>query len=149
MTPAELRAVVLSLPARQPITDEYERWPTPSNTWYEHQQQHLDGWLNEYNTPGAYRRTRLDGDARDFYQHFRCVAGLLWLAEALGIDQALLRDAIVDVIAAGANPSSQCGAFRRRVPWTMVEPLAAEQLAALPRRRGVASRILRRGHADA
>ena len=141
MTPAELRAVVLSLPARQPITDEYEGWPIPSKAWYKHQKQHLDGWLNEYNTPGAYQRARLDGDARDFYQRFRCVAGLLWLAEALGIDDALLRKAVEDVIAAGANPSSQCGAFRKRVPWTLIEPLAAETLAALPRRSGVSAVI--------
>lgn len=149
MTPAELRSVVLSLPARQSITDAFEAEHRQSDWSAGNQRQHLDGWLAGYNTPGAYNRTRLGGDARDFYQRFRCVGGLVWLAEALGVDGNLLESAIVDVIAAGANPSSQCGAFRKRVPWTMIEPLAVEQLAALPRRRGVASRILRRGHADA
>ena len=133
MTPAELRSVVLNLPARHPITDAFESEHRQADGWAGNQQVHLERWLDQYNTPGAYGRTRLDGDARDFYQRFRNVGGLLWLAEALGVDGDLLEFAIVDVLAAGPNWSSQCGAFRRRVPWTLIEPLAVEKLASRPK----------------
>lgn len=143
MTPAELRAVVLRLAPHQPITDVFEAEHRQADGWAGNQQVHLERWLGQYNTPGAYTRSRLDGDARDFYQHFRNVGGLLWLAESLGIDRDLLKSALVDVLAAGPNWSSQCGAFRRRVPWTLIEPLAAEKLASRPKR-GRLSEVLSR-----
>lgn len=125
LTPMQLREVVRTLSASTPVTDEYEAGRT-GKARHRSQQEHLLGWLAEYNGPGAYRRKTHTGTARDFYQRFRCVAGLLWLAEALGEDQQILRAAVADVLAAGSNPSSQCAAFRRKVPWTRVEELLAE-----------------------
>lgn len=109
---------------------------TPRKAWYSHQKQHLEGWLAEYNGPGAYNRTTHDGTARDSYQRFRCVAGLLWLAEALGESPDVLRSAVADIDAAGANLSSQCAAFRRAVPWERIEDLLRERKPT-PRRRGL------------
>lgn len=126
LTPMELREVIGLLPASMPITDEYEAGSGRKKTWYRSQKEHLQGWLAGYNGPGAYNRKTYTGTARDFYQRFRCVAGLLWLAEALGEDPHVLRGAISEVRAAGSNLSSQCGAFRRQVPWTRIEELLAE-----------------------
>lgn len=132
MTPRELRRIVGRLPASQPVTDAYEesiaattQSSRNAKVWYTTQKQHLRGWLSEYNGPGAYGRRGHDGDARAFYQRFQCVAGLLWLAEALGEDEATLAAAVDDVVAAGPRAASQCGAFRRRVPWERIESLIA------------------------
>lgn len=126
LTPMQLREVICTLPASVPITDEYEGSEPERKVWYRSQKEHLQGWLAGYNGPGAYNRATYTGTARDFYQRFRCVAGLIWLAEALGEDPLVLRAAVTDVRAAGSNLSSQCAAFRRAVPWTRIEELLAE-----------------------
>lgn len=127
---ADLLRVVDQLPVRQPITDAFERQRADSRqssrnprTWYGSQKEHLHGWLAEYNGPGAYGRRDHHGDARQFYQRFQCVAGLLWLAEALGESPEVLRAAVADIDVAGSRNASQCAAFRRRVPWERIEEL--------------------------
>ncbi|USI91691.1 hypothetical protein [Rhodococcus pyridinivorans] len=135
LTPAQLREVISSLPASLPITDEYEAGNSGKKVWYRSQKEHLQGWLAGYNGPGAYNRKTHTGTARDFYQRFRCVAGLLWLAEALGEDSQMLRGAVADVYASGSNPSSQCAAFRRRVPWARIEELLVEHDGTQGKRR--------------
>jgi len=137
-TPQQLRDVIGTLPASLPIADDYEAAGTGrpgKKVWYRTQKEHLQGWLSQYNGPGAYNRKTFDGTARDFYQRFRCVAGLIWLAEALGEDPEVLRAAVADVRAAGPNPSSQCAAFRRKVPWTRIEELLTAHEHTVKKRR--------------
>ncbi|WP_206615321.1 hypothetical protein [Rhodococcus spongiicola] len=140
MTPAQLRDIVLTLPAHCPITDAFES-PRSGNVWYATQKEHLTGWLAEYNGPGAYGRKNHDRDARAFYQHFRCAPGLLWLAEALGEDPEVLRTGVAAIQAAGSNLSSQCAAFRRTVPWERIEELIETHEAR--RSRTVKARVVR------
>lgn len=121
--------VVARLDPRQLLTDGFEGRPDTSHTRYGSQREHLLGWLTEYGGPGAYRRKNPGRDARFFYSHFRCAPGLLYLAEALGEERDALRKAITAVESAPANPSSQCAAFRRHVPWTRIEELIAERAA--------------------
>ena len=120
-----LRKIIRRLPEDQPVTDEFEFGA--GTAWYRSQREHLDGWLSQYNGPGAYNRKKPSTSSRQFYNHFRCAAGLLWLAEALGEDPAVLRSAVKSVRAAGKNPSSQCAAFRRAVPWSRIVELVEAQ----------------------
>jgi hypothetical protein len=88
---AQLVRVISALPQRQPLTDAYERSVNRyrlggREVWYRSQKEHLQGWLDEYGGPGAYGRKNPGQDARFFYNHLRCAAGLMWLAEALGAD---------------------------------------------------------------
>lgn len=123
-----LRNIVQSLDERQPITDEYEA-RTASRGRYANSKQkaHLDGWLSEYDGPGAYSRKNPSTSGKTFYNHFRCAPGLLWLAEALGEDPMVLREAVAAIDAAGHNPSSECAAFRRAVPWSRIIALVEAQ----------------------
>lgn len=105
--------------ARQPVTDEFET--THHDRWAGRQQQHLDGWLAEYDRPGFYNRAHPGKDARHFYTHFKCAPGLLWLAEALGESADRLHWACNAVSAAGTNPARQCGALRALIPWDRIE----------------------------
>ncbi|MEZ5211256.1 hypothetical protein [Gordonia sp. (in: high G+C Gram-positive bacteria)] len=116
----DLRRLIDSLQPEQPITDEFESREDGRDTWYRDQREHLSGWLSEYNSPGAYGRKNPSTSGKHFYNHFRCVAGLIWLAEALGEDPQVLNGAVAKVRAAPANPSSECAAFRRVVPWTRI-----------------------------
>lgn len=124
----DLRALVESLPAAQPVTDQFER-DHPASTRYKDQREHLLGWLGEYNGPGAYGRKNPSTSGKHFYNHFRCAPGLLWLAEALGETEATLRCGVSRIEAAGRNPSSQCAAFRAEVPWSRIVDLVAERPA--------------------
>lgn len=132
MTPAELVRVIERLPEDQPLTDDLEGrtgngYPGPRRPWYSSQKEHLLGFIGEYGTPGAYGRATFDGTAREWYQRFQCAPGLLWLAEALGEDTAVLQASIDAIRAAGIRPASQCGAFRRIVPWSRIEELIRQQ----------------------
>lgn len=90
--------------------------------WYKTQKEHLQGWLREYSGPGAYgRKGGFGRDAEFFYNHFQCAPGLFWLAEAAGVPKDLLMAAVTAVEAAGPNYARQCGALRRKIPWSEVE----------------------------
>jgi hypothetical protein len=126
MTPLELRDLIKPLNAGGPIYRQLEadlatsvRPPSP---WYTTQKQHLLGWLGEYDGPGAYDRANwADRSAQFVYNHFQCAPALVWLAEALGVPSETLIAACDDVKKSGARAASQCGAFRRAVPWAMIE----------------------------
>ncbi|MGC0366588.1 hypothetical protein ABH922_004572 [Rhodococcus sp. 27YEA15] len=123
MEVAELLAVIEKLPAEQPVTDEFEGRGTAGTVWYSSQKQHLLGFWGEYNTPGTYNRKYTTHDAKFAYNHLRCAPGLLWLAEALGEDRAVLERGVEAIVAAGPNGSSRCAAFRMVVPWSRIESL--------------------------
>lgn len=126
MKTSELRTIVGRLPEKLPLTDSFDVGRDRSLRWYSSQREHLLGWLGEYDTPGAYGRKNPGQDAKFFYNHFRCAPGLLWLAEALGEHDEILKFAIRDMKDANLNPSSQCAAFRRAVPWDRIAELAEE-----------------------
>ena len=92
------------------------------SVWYRTQKEHLQGWLREYDGPGAYgRKGGFGRDAKFFYNHFQCAPGLFWLAEAAGVADERLRAAVAAVEGAGQNNARQCAALRREIPWAMVE----------------------------
>lgn len=66
-------------------------------------------------------------DARAAYNHLQCAPALLWLAEALGEDPAVINRAIDAVGAVARNGASQCGAVRREVPWGRIEQLVKQR----------------------
>lgn len=133
-----LCTLITTLPVPQPVTNAFEaRQPATGRVWYTSQKEHLLGWLGDYHTPGAYGRQMPGQDAKVFYTRFQCVQGLMWLAEALGENEATLQRAIQEVDAAGQNPAAQCGAFRRVVPWTRIEALIKLVLSPQPGRQDV------------
>lgn len=130
MNPKELRGVITRLPETTFLSKEFEKRDNlqgVSHVWNKSQKEHWLGWLTEHDGVGAYKRKDANRDARFVYNHFQCSPGLLWLAEASGVDQALLirgRDAM---IAAQDRSASQCAAFRQVVPWDLVEEVLRER----------------------
>ncbi|GAB03959.1 hypothetical protein GII30_15520 [Gordonia amarae] len=124
----DLRDLILSLPARQPVTDEYEG-PYSSSAPYSSQREHIAGWLEEYSGRGYYNRQKPTTSSKAFYGRFKCAPGLLWLAEALGENPDTCRTAIERSAESGSNPASQCGAFRKVVSWPRIVELLDARLA--------------------
>lgn len=96
--------------------------------WFKHEREHLTGWLGDYGGPGAYGRKNPGKDARFFYNHFNDAWGLVWLAEALGVDEAAVAEGIEAIEAVADRGSARSGAFRKVVPWSAIEPLVRERL---------------------
>ena len=106
-----------------PISDAYERDHLPGRHWWTSQQEHVVGWLQELDGPGAYDRSSRGLGARHAYTHFQCAPGLLWIAEALGEDAKTV--ATASNTAAGADrPATQCAAIRKVIPWSRIQELA-------------------------
>lgn len=103
--------------------------------------------MSEMDGPGAYGRKRYGRTAEEAYNTLRCAPALIWIAEALGEDAAVVRSAVSAADSAGSNHSSQCGAIQKLVPWTRVEELVAGQPSRASSRAGRIARSLgkRRG----
>lgn len=123
----ELLRVVSGLSPWTPLYRQVHAKST-KNKWFRHEQEHLSGWLNEYDGPGAYGRMNPGRDAKFFYNHFNDPYGLSWLAEALGVQVALVQQGLDAVEAASSRGSAKSGAFRKVVPWSMIEPLVLKRL---------------------
>jgi hypothetical protein len=126
MVIGELIRIVESLPSYTSMWQNFEtvwsaRYVRNKIPWYEHQKEHLLGWLAEYGGPGGYNRQGGQGrDARFFYNHFQCVPGLVWFAEAAGIYVRLEKGSSL-ALGAGPNFARQSALFRKAVTWETIE----------------------------
>ncbi len=101
---------------RLPASDA---WVNPG-VWYTSQKQHWLGWLRDYNGPGAYGRVPgQNRDAQYAYNHIGCPGMLLWLIQAVGVEQARV-DKALDASLAGTSLQNQSAGIRREVPWSVV-----------------------------
>lgn len=128
MTPLELRDRIYTLPPHLPLeralAKDLERDWSPSKrpAWYSSQKQHWLGWLRGYDGPGAYGRSdAAPREARYIWARIQCPPMLFWLAEAVKIPEADLREAYDRTVAAPPRESNQCGALRSVITWPMVE----------------------------
>jgi hypothetical protein len=128
MTPARtLHRAVSKLPTRTPLAS---RWPAPPISHKEHWQ----GWLWEYDGPGFYNRTvpKRPRFMAYIFGHIHCSPMLLWLAEAAGVDQGLVREAdrvMRRLVAAGLSDSNPktANAFRKIIGWPLVAAALIER----------------------
>ncbi len=135
LTAAGLRRIVLRLPERTPIAEAFEDSDRAErarrSVYYRSQREHVERWLAEYNGPGYYGRQNVGGGAKEFYNRFKCAGGLIWLAEAAGVPSEVLLPAVEAVRGAPHNPAAECGAFRKHVPWEIVEHLVNRRCRTL------------------
>lgn len=145
----EFAKVLATLQPDPPITVAYERRHRQGSphkrTKYSSQREHMVGWMSEAGGPGAYGRTSRNRDARATYNSLRCAPALIWMAEALGEDPAIVRAAVAAADAAGPDFGSQCGAIRTVVPWTRIEEIAAMRQGAGSSLKGQLRTIFKRG----
>ncbi|MBS0240364.1 MAG: hypothetical protein JSR89_18280 [Proteobacteria bacterium] len=120
MTPQELIKKIEKLPERAPHTEALEKLLLKKPQWYANQKQHWLGWLREYRNPGAYGRMRFDRDAEFAYNHCGCPPMALWLGEAAGVDERLVKQARRDAVRSPDSFSSKCASIRRNISWGIV-----------------------------
>lgn len=123
MTPQQLIKKIKALSVQAPYTEALEKSLIKKPTWYANQKAHWLGWLGEYDSPGAYGRTRFDRDAEFAYNHCGCPPMALWLGEASGVDERLVARAANLVRQSSGTFSAKCAAIRRLIAWDMIEGL--------------------------
>lgn len=89
------------------------------------EREHMVEWFraNETKGSGAYSRQVPNQSARRCYNGLMNAASLLWIAEAVGIDELTVRRAYEAAVAAG-DYRRACGAIRKIITWDMIYALA-------------------------
>lgn len=78
---------------------------------------------NETKGFGSYSRENPNKSARRCCNNLMNAASLLWIAEAVGIDEVTIRRAFEAAVAAG-DYRRACGAIRKIITWDMIYALA-------------------------
>ena len=84
---------------------------------YANQQEHWLGWLSQYDGPGADGRKGTNLSAAFADNYFVNPQMLVYLADAAGIDDALVVDVVEAAFASASTMSSMSSAIRRKIPW--------------------------------
>ena len=77
------------------------------------------GWLSEYDGPGFYGRKNADRSARFIFNKLNSADQIIWLAEASGVDAALLKKALK--ASKNLPHSKQAAGVRAILPWELIE----------------------------
>lgn len=122
----DLLRLVYDLPDGQPVHQELERClnigPGIGRAWYTSQKEHWVRWLTEYPTEGPYgRKQKRVTSAKTVYNRLMCPPMVLWLPEAAGVDDGIIRTAFLACLEARPSCASQCAAIRSEVPWNLIE----------------------------
>lgn len=138
MTTAEFVRVLGRLKPHGPVSDAFiaEALERPgfadvrkSRFGYANEREHMVAWMgcqNGRNGTGAYSRERPNDSARRAYNRLLNAGSLLWIAEALGEDEAVLREAS-DAALAEPDYRTRCRIVRERIPWERVYELASKK----------------------
>jgi hypothetical protein len=121
MTPQQLIRKIKALPERAPHTEGLEKLLLKRPHWYASQKEHWLGWLGGYEGPGYYGRKHFNRDAEFAYNHCGCPPMALWLGEAAGIHEELVRKVAKSATQANDTFSAKCAAIRRVITWSNIE----------------------------
>lgn len=88
------------------------------------EREHMVEWFraNETKGSGSYSRESPNKSARRCYNSLMNAGSLLWIAEAVGMDELTVRQAYEAAIAAG-DYRRACGAIRKIITWDMIYAL--------------------------
>lgn len=78
---------------------------------------------NETKGSGSYSRLQPNRSAMRCYSSLMNAGSLLWIAEAVGIDELIVKQAYEAAVAAG-DYRRACGAIRKIITWDMIYALA-------------------------
>lgn len=105
------------------LSDAYktENEGIPPERWDRTEREHMAGWFraNTGRGWGQYSRQRGNNSARRCYNRLQSSNGLIWIAEAVGIDAGMVREAS-RVALAEPDHRRRCAAIRKIIPWSLV-----------------------------
>lgn len=121
------RSVLKSLPEHLPVSDAMSDY---ANSWYDSQREHMLGWFAAQGTRGvgSYTRQKPNWSARTTYNRLLCPGAVIWIAEALGVNDELVKRAAEEA-QAEPNYRRRCGMIRKHIPWEMIAAKAAERMS--------------------
>lgn len=134
ITTRQLVRVFRGLPEFTPVQerlDPQEGAGPDRGTWYRSQKEHMVDWFSSQSTrgTGSYTRSTPNTSARVAYNRLQCPSAIVWIAEALGADEATVEQAIAEQFAE-RDHRRQSGAVRRVLRWSLVEGLARTRMAS-------------------
>ena len=105
-----------------PYSDKYIREVGNSpDTHARTEKQHMVQWFaaNATHGSGAYSRQKPNNSAKNCYNKLKNAASLLWIAEAVGIEEPAVAAAFEAARQAG-DYRRACGAIRKIISWSMI-----------------------------
>ncbi|KAB3523087.1 hypothetical protein GC425_02900 [Corynebacterium sp. zg254] len=116
------------LPREAPITEAMEA-ASGEKGWWDSQQDHMTSWFTAQSThgSGSYTRQTPNLSARKTYNRLQSPEGLMWIAEALGVDKDLLKRVADEALTVPRR--SQSKFVRQHIPWEMIVELALKEIA--------------------
>lgn len=93
------------------------------------QKAHMIGWFMSQLTTGekGYKRFRANTSSAATYNRLLNPGALIWIADALGEDRAVIEKAVQATRAAGVNDyRERCKAFRRVIGWDRIYELVTQ-----------------------
>ena len=116
-----------------PVADAYKAEVTGKTRgeWSRTEQTHMSDWfyLNNTRGEGQYTREVPNTSARTCYNRLLSHEGLLWIAEAVGVEPDAVR-AAADAARSVRDYRSKCKAIRGKVPWDAVCARAVPMIEA-------------------
>ena len=114
--------ILRRLPAHLPISDSFEAAdPQKQGRWWTSQREHMADWFDSQVTlgSGGFTRGEPNYSARKTYNKLQHTEGYIWMAEALGVDPAIVREAADKAL---ELPRRQRWAFVRKnyLPWSLI-----------------------------
>ncbi|MEW6859872.1 hypothetical protein [Trueperella pyogenes] len=119
------------LPDHLPISDAMEQAdPQKKGRWWSSQREHMTSWFASQATTGSGSFTREvpNRSARTTYNRLQHPEGLIWIAEAVGVDPVLIDRVAHEALTMDRRKRS--GFIRKHIPWEMVADQAKSQLAS-------------------
>lgn len=115
-----------------PYSDKYiaEVHDSPDKTGHT-EREHMVKWFraNETLGFGPYSRQSQNKSARRCYNRLMNAASLLWIAEAVGVDEFTIKHAYEAAVVAG-DYRRACSAIRRIISWDMIYTSAFDEARA-------------------
>lgn len=93
------------------------------------EREHMVDWFQKNETLGSssYSRKSPNKSACICYNRLMNAASLLWIAEAVGVDESTIKQAYEAAVAAG-DYRRACSAIRKIIPWDMIYDFAFDMV---------------------
>ena len=125
----EFARLLARLPEHLPISDAMEEAdPQKNGRWWTSQREHMSSWFASQATrgSGAFTRRAPNRSAKMTYNRLQHPEGLVWIAEALGVDPALVRQVARDAL--DVPRRSRSSFVRKHIPWSLISQVAKSQM---------------------
>lgn len=123
---SDFARILAHLEPHPPITEAYDDVAGQrQGVWYTSQRQHMVSWFRGQLTRGSGRYTRAEPNpsARTTYNRLFSPGAIIWIAEALGEEPTVVRNA-ADAAQAEPNLKKRPGILRKHLPWNRIITLA-------------------------